>query len=86
MFSPRLTREFLDAINFQTTENEELESMSRKDGYFFCIRCGTKMDKIDVMHEKCMVCGFEIGRSTYFQIIELNPIRGFNCDIDMMFR
>jgi hypothetical protein len=57
LFSPKLTREFLEAVNFETIKNDEVKLTSRRNGYFFCIRCGTKMDKLGEMHEKCIVCG-----------------------------
>jgi|GEM_PF-3576944 len=53
-------------VNMPKVENGE-------EGRFFCVNCGNKMKKIDSMHEVCICCGFEINKSMYFEIIELNP-------------
>ena len=53
-------------IHIPNVENSE-------EGYFFCVNCRNKMKEIESMNEICICCGFEINKSMYSEIIELNP-------------
>ena len=56
--------------NFQLCK---LDDEDKKEGHFHCVNCGNKMKKIEPIHEVCICCGFEINKSMYHEIIELNP-------------
>jgi DNA-directed RNA polymerase subunit RPC12/RpoP len=76
-FSRNLTSLFLDSIKSNDISLDKTKKDSEENGYFFCIRCGTRMTKIDKMVEKCPKCGFEIDKHTYYQLVELTPHKRF---------
>jgi DNA-directed RNA polymerase subunit RPC12/RpoP len=71
-FSKHIVMVFKDKID-NLKKAEALTPKDDKEGIFFCVNCGSKMMKIESMHEVCKYCGFEINKSMYYEIIERNP-------------
>jgi hypothetical protein len=73
-FSKRIENRFEEAIrNSQGDQiNNDIVENSM-EGIFHCVNCGQSMHRTEPMHEVCICCGFEINKSMFYEIIELNP-------------
>ncbi len=71
-FSKHIEMVFEDKIT-NLKKEKALVPKDENEGHFFCVNCGSKMIKIESMHEVCKDCGFAINKSMYYEIIEKNP-------------
>ncbi|KQX51380.1 MULTISPECIES: hypothetical protein [unclassified Paenibacillus] len=77
-FSKHMEKVFNVAIDNSKEVEVRIPKVENSEaGRFFCVNCGSKMMKIESMHEVCTCCGFEINKRTFYEIIELNPHRSF---------
>jgi predicted amidophosphoribosyltransferase len=73
-FSKHIEKAFDEKIaNSKKDKVHKFKVENIEDGRFFCVNCGNKMKRIESMHEVCKCCGFEINKSMYFEIVEINP-------------
>ncbi|WP_127583765.1 hypothetical protein [Paenibacillus koleovorans] len=77
-FSKHMEKVFNETIENSKEVKVQISEVEKSElGSFFYVNCGSKMRKIESMHEVCTCCGFEINKSTYYEIVKINPHRSF---------
>lgn len=73
-FSKHIEKVFKEKIE-DSRRNQEIQTdcVNNEEGHFYCVNCGNKMKRSGLWQEVCINCGFEINKSMYHEIIELNP-------------
>jgi predicted amidophosphoribosyltransferase len=73
-FSKHMVNVFNVAIDNSKEVKVRIPKVENSEtGRFFCVNCGSKMMKIESMHEVCTCCGFEINKRSFYEIVETNP-------------
>ncbi|MEE6450523.1 hypothetical protein RAH41_08130 [Gottfriedia acidiceleris] len=77
-FSKHIEEAFNKKIDkFTKEKSRTLPFENSIEGFFFCVNCRNKMEKLESMHEVCHCCGFEITKGMYYAIIERHGHRSF---------
>jgi ribosomal protein L37AE/L43A len=75
-FSKHIGKVFEEKIDGSQKIQGDLTRLDdTEEGRFYCVNCGEKMRRNGTMQEVCTQCGFQINKSMYYEITELNPHR-----------